>query len=292
MIQEPKIFAPGVYEISNDAYHSSAGISRSMLVDFKRSPKHFQHKYLNPHYVKPEPSTAMEFGTALHTALLEPQEFYNRIAVKPEEKIVIGKPLRLKDVGKERFEADKKRIENARVTKEAAEIAFELESKGKIILTAAEKKKLDAMCEAVYSDVYAKELLVGARYERSIFWIDPETQLLCKARPDIWHDQFIVDYKSCDDASEKAFWWAAKSGGYYLQFAMMNQAIKNVLGYDMRDFIFLAQEKAEPFLPAVFQLADESLDKGVQEFRELLTQLKDCMDKNQFSGYEPKYLTI
>lgn len=292
MSQERKIFAPGIYEISNDEYHAAAGISRSMLVDFKRSPRHFWYKHLNKNYVKPESTPAMQFGTALHTALLEPQEFYNRIAVKPEEKIIIGKPLRLKDVGRLAFDADKKRIEEARIAKESAEIAFELESQGKIILTADEKKKLDAMCEAVYSDVYAKELLVGARYERSIFWIDPDTQLLCKGRPDIWHDQFIVDYKSCDDASEKAFHWAAKSNGYYLQFAMMNEAIKNVLGYDMRDFIFLAQEKPEPYLPAVIQLSDESLTNGVKEFKELLSKIKESMDRNQFEGYEPRYLTI
>ena len=293
IVEKTKTFEPGIYDsITNDEYHSSPGLSRSAIMEFKKSPKHFQHKYLNPDYKKPEPSAPMQFGTALHTALLEPKEFYNRVIIKPEEKILIGKLPLLKDVGRLMYDQAKLQQEQNRIAKEAAQIAFEIESAGKIILTFEEKKKLDSMCEAIYSDEYAKDLLVDAIYERSIYWIDPETQLLLKARPDIWHDAFIVDYKTCADASERSFGWEVKNYGYYMQFAMMNEAIKNILGIDMRDFVFLAQEKTEPYLPAIYQLNMQSLDKGIEEFHHLLREIKSCMESNKFVGYSPKFISI
>lgn len=285
-----KVFAPGVYEISNEEYHASAGFSRSAIMEFKRSPKHFWHKYVNPNYVKPEQTAAMEFGTALHTALLEPQEFWNRAAVKPEDKITIGKLPLLRDVGREAYEAAKKLQDEKRIAKEAAEVAFLAESEGKIILSVDDKKRLDDMCESIYQDVYAKELLLGAKYEKSIYWIDRETQILCKCRPDIWHNNFIVDYKTAKNASERAFFYQMMEEGYYMQFAMMHLALKNVLNIDMRDFIFLVQEKEEPYLPAVYQLSEQRLEDGIAEFHGLLRQMKICMENNEFPGYEPRLI--
>lgn len=66
---------PGVYDISNDAYHNGPGISRSALMEFRKSPYHYWYKYLNADY-KPKPETsALLFGTAFHTLVLEPDKF-------------------------------------------------------------------------------------------------------------------------------------------------------------------------------------------------------------------------
>ena len=81
-------YNPGIYSISNEEYHSSSGISRSGIVEFKHCPKKFWNKYLNPYYIKPEPTKALNFGNAFHTAILEPHEYDNRYISKPDEKIM------------------------------------------------------------------------------------------------------------------------------------------------------------------------------------------------------------
>jgi hypothetical protein len=40
-------FEDGVYDIQNDLYHGSYGLSRSALCEFKKSPWHYWHKYLS-----------------------------------------------------------------------------------------------------------------------------------------------------------------------------------------------------------------------------------------------------
>jgi hypothetical protein len=62
---------PGIYRLSNEAYHSGHGISKSGLDLIARSPAHFigaEKKDL--------PSFAL--GSATHCAILEPHEFDKR----------------------------------------------------------------------------------------------------------------------------------------------------------------------------------------------------------------------
>lgn len=72
---EQTTIIPGIYDISNETYHQGHGISRSALMEFKRSPYHYWYKYLNPYYVPESATPAQIFGNALHTFILEPKEF-------------------------------------------------------------------------------------------------------------------------------------------------------------------------------------------------------------------------
>src|SRR3546814_1967815 len=66
----------GLVEISNDDYHAGPGISKSHLdsiaPELGQAPLHYWHKYVNPERERAEPTAAMVLGTAIHTAILEP----------------------------------------------------------------------------------------------------------------------------------------------------------------------------------------------------------------------------
>ena len=85
MISEIEI-NKGIFTISNEEYHSSHGISRSGIVEFKNCPKKYWHKYINIDYIEPAKTKALIFGNAFHTAILEPDEFNKRYIIKPEER--------------------------------------------------------------------------------------------------------------------------------------------------------------------------------------------------------------
>jgi hypothetical protein len=84
IIASEKNNKPGIYDLCIEDYHHGPGISRSGLIELKRSPYHYWYRYLNPDY-KPETATlAQILGNALHTLILEPNEFEKRYFVMPE----------------------------------------------------------------------------------------------------------------------------------------------------------------------------------------------------------------
>lgn len=266
---------PGVYTITNDEYHAGKGISRSAIMEFRKSPKHYWHKYINTNYKKEKSKPSMEFGTMAHMFLLEPHDFDNHFAVQ-QNKL----PL-LKDVGREAYDLAKQNQSD-----------FIEKSKGKDIITKDEYEKLVAMKNEIFSDELTRELVEGGQYEKSIYWIDPDTELLCKVRPDIWHENFIVDYKVTLNASPYSFQRDIYKYGYHLQFAMMHEASKYALNKEINDFIFLPQEKTEPYLTAVYQCEQAMLEYGVKEFKNILWQIKYCIDSNYFPGYKTQLISL
>lgn len=258
---------PGIHEISNDEYHSSEGISRSAVMEFKKTPFHYWHKYINKNYVKPEESAAMKFGSMLHTAILEAHAFDNRY-------FVMNKVDRRTKEGKSYYD-------------EMLE-----KNKNKILIAHEEYEKSLEMASRCKCNTQAQELIHGAQYEKSIYWNDPDTGILCKVRPDILHDNFVVDYKTTNDASEIAFQRSVYNYGYYMQAAMTSEAFKHALNKEMLGFIFLAQETSDPYLTAIYQMDQAGIDQGVQEFKSILWDIKKCRDNNEYPGYPTKIISL
>ncbi len=258
---------PGIHIISNEEYHSSEGISRSDIMLFKRSPRHFWHKKINPNYVKPEPSPEMRFGEAVHTALLEPAEFGNRYVVS------------------EKFD---RRTKQGKLDYEAM-----LEkTKGKILLEQDDMEQIWNMEKELSRDSLISKVLTGGKYENSIYWIDPDTQLLCKVRPDIIQDSYIGDYKTTRDASFEAFQRDLYNYGYYIQAAMIHEAYKHVLKREMTSFVYVAQEKVDPYLAALYQLDVAALEKGIEEFHKYLWLIKEATMTNVYPGYPVQVISL
>jgi hypothetical protein len=140
----------GIYNLSSEDYHKGPGISRSGLLEFKRSPYHYWYKYLNPEYI-PEPSTpAQTFGNALHSYVLEPESFAERYFVMPK----FNKQTKL---GAERWQLMK------------------LEIGKREILSEAQWQTLQAMADSLRKNKLVRQLLENAQIEKSLYWTDPDT---------------------------------------------------------------------------------------------------------------------
>lgn len=264
-----RMFAPNVYDISNEVYHGSEGISRSGIMLFRKTPKHFWNIYLNP-LASPKRSTpAMEFGSALHMYILEPEKFHEEYyLMEPNSHHGSSK------LGKE-FKANQIELSN-----------------GRQIIDQEDYDELFKIRESVWQSSDVREVIEGAKYEQSIYWKDKETGLLCKARPDIWQEHFIADIKSTCDASEHSFRRDFYENGGHVQMAMIQEGIKEVTGYDMNYFIALAFEKTAPYAEAIYPLDESLLEKGKQEFHETLRKMADCFEKDIWPGYEPTTLFL
>lgn len=279
----------GVHDLSNLAYHSSEGISRSALMEFKKSPHHYWHKYLNPKREPTEPTKAMKLGEYVHALVLEGEYFDSRYALRPIAEKLPECGL-LKDLGREEYDRQKAEQERARAFNKELMERFEIESIGKEIIDAALFAEAKLIADAVLANEDAKLLFDGAQVEKSIYFTHELTGLQCKVRPDAWIGGVVTDLKTCADASIEAFKREAYHRGYFIQAGMIKQALESI-GMHLEKFFFFCVEKTESLPCVYYPLADEDLYRGSREFDNLMIKMSECKKLNRWPSYQSEPLT-
>lgn len=240
--------------MSSQEYHAHPAISNSLLVKVLRSPAHAL-SYLQG---TQETTTAMEFGTALHCAVLEPDLYAQKYAA---------------------FDGDR-RTKEGKATYEAL-LAY-----GKTIIKAEDAAAIEVMRMSILAHPSAGKLLRNGQAEQSIFWTDEDTGEECKCRPDYLLDEIVVDLKSTDDASPQGF---ARS---LAQYKYHMQAAHYLEGTCRNRFIFIAVEKKPPYAVAVYEIDALSLDKGQADRRRALSYWKDCKKLGVYPAYHDEIMPI
>lgn len=258
---------PGVYNISNEAYHHGPGISRSSLMELKRSPYHYWYKYINSNYVAEPATPAQAFGNALHSFILEPKEF-------EEQFFVLPKFDKRTKAGAERWQK------------------IQVEFANKTFLTEAQYQELQIMAESLQKNRLALQLIEHAQIEKSLYWTDPDTGILCKCRPDILRSNLVCDLKTAQDGCPRSFQYAAFDYGYHIQAAMIREALLHIQKIKVDDFLFIVIEKSTPYVTAIYQLAQASLKKGYDEFKGLLQRYKECLESKHWPSYVMQEISL
>lgn len=240
-----------------DQYHAGDEISHSGILKVLRSPEH----YLQYTSGEIEPTPAMEFGSAVHTFILEPRSFATKYILA------------------QKF--DKRTKEG----KEAAAL-WEEQNRGKIALSSEQFEALSAMRESVFRHSGAAKMLAKGEAETSLYWTDKLTGLKCRIRPDWLFDGGMADLKSCVSACKADFAKAVASLGYDIQAAFYVDGMKEVTGKTV-DFFFIAVEKNAPYTTACYKASQEMIEVGRAKYRGGLELLKWCQENKQYPGYQP-----
>lgn len=230
----------GLVQETNEQYHSGPGISKSHLDAINSaSPRHYWHKYLNPDREPEEETPAKIMGSAVHSAILEPDDFKSAVVESP------GFDRRTK-AGKAEWEA------------------FCSEHKGKIILSPDDFKTCLQIRDAVHRHPVASGLLVGGKAEQSFYAIDRETGELIKCRTDYLHDSgaMIVDVKTTDDASPNGFGKSSANYRYPVQTAWYYDVLDAAYGEHPQDWVFLAVEKTPPYAIGIYFMEPDMVERG------------------------------
>lgn len=259
--------------LSNEEYHGhKESISRSGLMDFAKSPYTYWAKHLNPDRPKREPTQQMVLGSAVHTFILEPNLFAEQFAFMPEKVIK-------KNSGKELYEEYKNNI-------------AQIERLGKTILSSEEACILKGMGDKFFSNESAIELINNARIENSFFWQDQHSGLLLKARPDILHDNMIVDLKTCSNASPRAFQSSMIEGGYHIQGAMIRDAVEVLEGRRINHVINICLETKYPYNMAIYLIDEDAINAGQRKYKQLCLDLKEALETNTFPDYGIQQISL
>lgn len=251
---------PGIYAgISNADYHAGPGISKSGLDVLAVAPAKYYDTYISPTRVRRDETAAMRFGTLVHTAILEPHEI-NRW-------LVMDKVDRRYKEGKAAYAA-------------ALE---EAEASGRLLVDRDEYDTIMAMSTSFYGARVSEHFDTGVP-ELSVYWIDEDSGVFCRCRPDWLGSDAIVDLKTTDDASPDGFRRSAMKWRYHVQAAFYLDGL-SANGIELPYFIFAAVEKHRPHLVMGHGAGHNFIESGRREYKRLLKLYADCASSQQWPSY-------
>ena len=245
-------------DIPNEDYHAGVGISSSYIRRFGQSQLHaIEHKQ--------ESSPNLKFGTAAHALIVEGQEAFDK-----EVRVLTGSPY----------------------TKAYKEEKAEYEEQGFIVLKEDDVNLIQSMKDSMVYEGNAYLNAKGKVAEASIYWY--EDDVLCKCRPDMLcpplkepnsdNKIVIIDYKTTISCEPFAFNKSVKKYGYDMQAAWYRRGLL-MAGYDVEDFVFIAQEKVHPYASKVFRITKEQMDFGWTMMESYLNDYKEYQKGKPLSIY-------
>ena len=249
-----------VDNLSNADYHAHSAISKSGLDEINKSPLHYWTKYLAPEKPPVVWTDAFTVGAALHSLVLEPQNFDNEFTILPEIN-------RRTKVGREEYEQ------------------FEKDNKDKILVKPDQYSLCQRMTQAIEEHPEASSYLDGfGKAETSIFF--EWDGVPCRCRPDyIREDGVIVDVKTANCAHPTIWPRKAFDLRYHVQAAFYSEGYKQAFGEKPKGFVFVAVEKLEPFGVTVFKSSNEFLAAGKVDSAKDIQTFKQCKLADNWPGY-------
>jgi len=252
-----------------DVYKQAKGfLNASSLKELLKSPAHFYYYMNNP---KAE-TDSMKFGTAVHTALLEPDEF--------EKDYTCLKTSSLPNPDKDMRNADNKKFK----------ADFLKQNSGKIIFTEAEWNKLNLMTSNARKLPLVKKLLKKDTFEpeASYYFELPEYGWKGKIRVDYRSTVFpiFMDVKTSKDTSINGFRKEWGNWDYALQIAYYYTYLSKYEEIDRNSIYILAVGNTAPYLSALFHITPEELDYGLKLMDVALNRLKICEELGYYPGVE------
>lgn len=249
-------------------YRAAPGISASKIKRALRSLEHMD--------TETEATAAMQLGTALHMAMLEP----------------------------DRFAAEYVVAELDRRTKAGKEAAAEHEAAGRTVLSQSTGDAINAMRESLLRAPASREFFDGSAKlstEVSVFWRDedvhPETAVDCKLRADaiVKGAGIILDLKTTQDASRDGFARSVANMHYHVQAAHYLSPTAYSDRYPKR-FLFVAVETSAPWSVGIYELDAGAMEVGFELRERGIRRIIDADAREQWRGYaaglEPQSLAL
>lgn len=250
---------PGLYpNVPFDTYTRWVACNHSIIKNFSLTAAHARYRMLN----QAESSSHQDLGHALHQALLEPELFEKNVLVAPDvdRRTKIGK---------------------------AEWASFQEKAKGRTIITEPEMLCLEGIRKNAAAHETINLILNGPGIsELSIVWIDPATDLTCKARLDRLAElngyPFIVDLKTTHKPASTHSWQTA-----IMQYALHEQAAHYQNGLEVlrplqegfkRKYAWIVAETEPPYSVRIFEADDYSLDIGRDQVAKHLAQFRECLE--------------
>jgi hypothetical protein len=242
----------------NQAYHAVPDTVSSSAVKAVHgtTPAHLKYNKETPQKEK----EAYFIGNAVHTLTLEPALFPNQYVITPP-----GFTLRSKE-NKQKWAQ----------WIDAGVMPIKHDKYGMI----------ESMAQNVNLYPPAADLLSGGESEISFFWECSVTGQILKCRADRFNEErgICIDLKTAQDANYSDFKSSCYKWGYFLQAAFYADGLAQIYGKPFT-FYFIAVEKTPPYLVNTFEVSEEKMAMGREQYLAALKTLAWCVDMDVWPGY-------
>ena len=233
-------------------YQRLRGVNWSTLRHMDTSGLAYRENLLNP----PPPTPIMGLGSAMHAAILEPEEFEARYAV----------------------------FDGRRGTKAHQE--WRAEHIGVTDLKPDEWDQVMGAAGAVHRSRQgrlARRILRHSRKEVTLQWTDSDTRIRCKARPDIVGPTILADLKTTSSVDPRKFGRLAGDMVYHGKMAFAAMGLREI-GHPVERVTIIAVEQKPPHDVGVFDVCPGDLERSEQHVANLLQELKTCRRRRIWPG--------
>ena len=260
----PRTNLTGVFlDMTNAEYHAAPGLNKSKLDMIMEDPAMAKWVELCP--IDDEKLKTLDFGSAFHTAVLEPELFDGLYAVEPD--------------------VDRR----TNTGKAAIKDFYELHG-NKTIITAAEYKKIKLMAGSAMAHPAIRLLIQGKTgVEVSIFVEDPDTGLIMKSRNDLETSvnglNFICDLKTIDSLDRIPN--NIHDFNYHVQEAHYKEVYRLHHGKYPDGFLFIFCSKTIEcgrYPVRVIELDEDTKEIGKEKWMDAVTEYQRCQTNNHWPG--------
>ncbi len=218
----------------------------------------------NPNAGSADSSGPMDIGTALHLAVLEPDQLECRSLV---------------------VDAADWRTKTAKEQRNAAYAA------GSIPLLAKDSELVQRLRAVLLRNEHVTDMLYGARTEVSYFWNAEGINM--KARADIISRDGLAigDLKASVSASPEFFSRQAFNAGHFLRSPWYQDGWEAVTG-KRAEYFYIIVSRQEPYLVTVARLDERAISWGRLMIRRAMILFEVCRKQNRWPGYFDEPVTL
>lgn len=274
------------FELPDPEYRAAKGIAQSALKEMRLSPAHFrvaaepsggggeEEAEAEEEAEEDKPrSAALDFGTALHTALLEPSAFNALYVVAPPDFSARTKAGKL-------WKAD-------------------MEAQGRKILKQKDLNVVDEMILNIMAHPIARLAVQESRHEAAIFapiefdgvvlQRKGKTDMLCNSGTTIADLKSTTYGKGHPDAWGKVI----AERFYHVQAAYYLDMVNAVIGSEQfTDFVHIVVEKTQPHAVACYRLSPDVIEEGRTLYMKWLRQVAECTRAEHWPAYPATLLPV
>lgn len=282
-----------------EKYLAHPAESSSLLKESLKSPRHYYIARLAED-MKPKPKNVkhFEFGTFVHSAVLEPEKF-EKVRVLPETNLSRVEDClilvrHLADILSYNLDVDIRTWKIQSLRDEIKKLFTIAQQQGYTFIKAEDAQIIDIIRAgfATYGGGLLPKLMRYVHPETSMYGVDASTGLSVKIRPDgfLLAEDFgvnaIVSVKTTSATSVDAFIADCAKFRYELSEGMYLKVASEITGRPFTATMMIMIQNVIPYQIAVLFWDAEDLQIGKYKYAQALDVVKQCRDANSWPGFD------
>ena len=260
----------GIFNVKDEVYRLSVGISQSSL---KHAEKSLYNYYYKTYLSESSQTLAMKEGSFFHKALFEKDDL-NKKFVSDESIIAYAREIK----------PDSK---NIRATSPYKERVAYYKEKGLEVIKQDTFDSLKILFDYINRDEMLCNILKNGHAEKAVYSVDKKTGAIKKCKPDFISRAesgiYCLDLKTCQSVEDSAIERYIQNYGCHIQGSYYDDIITEALNVSIEASLLLMLEKELPFELKVKFMDEPTKDVGRKFYKKNLEKVANAYKNDSFT---------